>query len=643
MEEEKSVLESLINNDEYEIQTNLTELQERIINKALNSNKPETSLSGSLHIDEALPMANDPILYKQDYIMPRRIYMKELLKDPMLEKSHTFSISKVKHNQNEHCIYRIIINHIKGEDTTDEFAMLPKRLQNEVVAGKYKMDKDILFYLGQTNVPRICLAPEHQKALLHYLHSNGLYGGHMGASSMIAEIKQTFYWKGYDQDIKDFCKQCNCQFAKGIPDRKMGFLQLFPATKINDMVCIDHIGPMPTTIDGKKYITTYYDRYSGYAKSVCVESIDAFTTAANFISNWVCYYGIPNTILTDLGADFRGEIMHHLCEILDTNHKFTTSHHAACDGAVERFNRTLKSILKTISIDKNLDFSKGDSWDLYVPYVNSIHNNRLSRRTNFKLCPNEIMMGRRFMTPLNFKIKTEGYFKDKSGRMYEGYIRNVIRANAEIADKELLNYNIKRKQIADKLRHKPTFKVGELVKYWIGEYPATGKDKLGIKWQGPYKILAIWNEGNNYTLQCCKYPEFYLTANVKRIHHFKAPKVNQFPKTMVQSERRQQPILSTINARIRFPTNTTISQHSMINMLDSEKVIVNAEPQRSDILTHSVSTHDSDEEVIPEMDMNQRKQKQDKIENIMNGPHSTKGGRKYYHRINFKRHKIKTL
>ena len=49
-----------------------------------------------------------------------------------------------------------------------------------------------------------------------------LTGGHSSANAMVEEIKKRFYWYGYDQDIRNYVKECTCRFAKKLPDRKMG-------------------------------------------------------------------------------------------------------------------------------------------------------------------------------------------------------------------------------------------------------------------------------------------------------------------------------------------------------------------------------------------------------------------------------------
>ncbi len=48
--------------------------------------------------------------------------------------------------------------------------------------------------------------------------------------------------------------------------------------------------------------------------------------------HWICRFGIPDNILTDIGGDFRSEIFKHLCKLLNMNHRFTTAYHPETDG-----------------------------------------------------------------------------------------------------------------------------------------------------------------------------------------------------------------------------------------------------------------------------------------------------------------------
>ena len=83
--------------------------------------------------------------------------------------------------------------------------------------------------------------------------------------------------------------------------------------------------------------------------------------------------------------------MEHLTSMKATKQRFTTAHHSRSDGGVERFNRTLQQALMAISLD------------LHPSCINSVHNNKKSPRTNMKLSPNEMFIGRNIRTPLDFQ------------------------------------------------------------------------------------------------------------------------------------------------------------------------------------------------------------------------------------------------
>ena len=104
---------------------------------------------------------------------------------------------------------------------------------------------------------------------------------------------------------------------------------------------------------------------------------------------------------------------------------------------------------------------------------------------------------------------------------YEGYVKNMMKINKEIAEEELKAYHEKREKAGNLGRREPEFKLKQLVFYWIGPYPPFESQKLKVHWQGPYRIIQIWNNGNNYTLQSVKFSQVFVNANVKRLKAFK--------------------------------------------------------------------------------------------------------------------------
>jgi hypothetical protein len=60
-----------------------------------------------------------------------------------------------------------------------------------------------------------------------------------------------------------------------------------------------------------------------------------------FYYHWVCRYGVPNCLTSDNGTEFLTHFS-HLVSRLKIKHIRTSVNHPSANGAVERFNRTLK-------------------------------------------------------------------------------------------------------------------------------------------------------------------------------------------------------------------------------------------------------------------------------------------------------------
>ena len=71
------------------------------------------------------------------------------------------------------------------------------------------------------------------------------------------------------------------------------------------------------------------------------------------------FFGVPEALLSDCGANLLSHIMKDVCALLAIKNLNTMAYHPQCYGMVERFNRTLKTTLR-----KHAD--KFDSqWDRY--------------------------------------------------------------------------------------------------------------------------------------------------------------------------------------------------------------------------------------------------------------------------------------
>ena len=63
----------------------------------------------------------------------------------------------------------------------------------------------------------------------------------------------------------------------------------------------------------------------------------------------------PQEILHDLGIQFVSEVMKEVSRLLSMEQLTSTPYHPICNGLIERFNGTLKQMLKRLCADESQD------------------------------------------------------------------------------------------------------------------------------------------------------------------------------------------------------------------------------------------------------------------------------------------------
>lgn len=69
---------------------------------------------------------------------------------------------------------------------------------------------------------------------------------------------------------------------------------------------------------------------------------------------------VPREMLTDMGTQFTSSLMKEVSRLIFMKQWTTNPYHPSCNGLVERFNGTLKQILKRLCVEKSKD------WDKYL-------------------------------------------------------------------------------------------------------------------------------------------------------------------------------------------------------------------------------------------------------------------------------------
>ena len=113
-------------------------------------------------------------------------------------------------------------------------------------------------------------------------------------------------------------------------------------------VAVDLIGPIhPPSEEGHRYILTLVNYATRYPEAIPLKKVSSETVAEALV-NMYSRLGIPEEVLSDMGTQFVSECMQEVSRLLSIRQLSTTPYHPICNGLVENFNGTLKSMLRRL-------------------------------------------------------------------------------------------------------------------------------------------------------------------------------------------------------------------------------------------------------------------------------------------------------
>ena len=188
---------------------------------------------------------------------------------------------------------------------------------------------------------------------------------------------------------------------------------------------MDIVGPLPKTQSGKRFILVVCDYATRYPEDIALRSTDAEHVAEELVKI-LSRVGLPREILTDQGANFMSQLLSRVHEFLRIKPIRTSPYHPQTDGLVERFNQTLKAMIRKMT------YSEGRSWDQLLPYVLFSYREVPQASTGFS--PFELLYGRKVRGPLDVLRETweEPKTEDKNAISYMLEMRDRLASMTEL-------------------------------------------------------------------------------------------------------------------------------------------------------------------------------------------------------------------
>ena len=238
---------------------------------------------------------------------------------------------------------------------------------------------------------------------------------------------------------------------------------------------------LPLTEQGNRYVLVFQDFLSKWPLVFPMPDQKSIWIAQILGQEVVPLFGVPEALLSDRGTNLLSHLMLDICKLLGTKKLNTTAHHPECDGMVERFNRTLKTMLR-----KHVS-KYGKQWDRHLFGVVWAYRNTPHDSTGEK--PSFLLFGTDCRTPSEAALLPPHPVEETSVEDYRENVIQTLSTARNLAAKSIQDAQKKYKAAYDKKSSPVSYGLGDwvLVKFPQDE---TGQNrKLSHPWHGPYRVI----------------------------------------------------------------------------------------------------------------------------------------------------------
>ncbi len=340
------------------------------------------------------------------------------------------------------------------------------------------VDNDLLYRQTKEEGKQLLVPKEYRKRVLEEGHSIP-WAGHLGFMKTLVRISKRFYWPGMYSEVKNYCKSCpECQLIKG---RAPAIAPLVPIPAVEtpfERNGVDMVGPLDRSQKGNRFILVICDYATRYPEAYPLREVTAKQIATAML-HFFSHVGIHREVLTDQGPNFMSHTLQQVYQLLGIKRVRTSAYHPQTDGLVERFNQTLKTMLKKFVSQS------GKDWDKWLPYLLFAYREVPQASTGFS--PFELLFAHQVRGPLDV-LRNSWEDKDKPRKQnilsYVLKMREQLQRSSDLAHQNLKESQVKQKLWYDQKARSRSFQPGDKV---ILLLPTT-ENKLLAKWQGPYQV-----------------------------------------------------------------------------------------------------------------------------------------------------------
>jgi len=194
-------------------------------------------------------------------------------------------------------------------------------------------------------------------------YHGGVMAGHFSGPRTYKAMAHQWWWHNMYRDIIAYTRGCaQCAIVSGGGKKHLPPMQSIPVDHPFQIMGVD-IMELPLTSTGNRYVIVFQDLFTKWPMAYAIPDQKTERIAKLLAQEIVPMFRVPEALLSDRGTNLLSFLMQDVCKLLGIKTLKTTAHHPQCNGMVERFNHTLKTMLRK-------HVSKfGVQWDTYLSGV----------------------------------------------------------------------------------------------------------------------------------------------------------------------------------------------------------------------------------------------------------------------------------
>jgi hypothetical protein len=331
----------------------------------------------------------------------------------------------------------------------------------------------------------LCLPANLVEYEIRSAHLATDHGGYLPTADVLIS---RFYWPGMVKEAKAYLKRCElCQKIKKDHVAKAGLIMARrrPSFKLVHW-SLDFMGGYSTTSNQNKHILVMTELATKYIVISPSKVADSAVVKSALETRLFCYFGIPESVLTDNGSEFTSAEFKYFLDIYGIEHVLIPSHHPQ-GNPTERSNQEVKRKLRFYT-DK-----AQNHWDRALPHIMSVLNSLPNSTTGFS--PHELAFGVKPRSPRDREwSKLLGEQSLSIEEMEQEAIATVGDAalKLRVANRIAVDHQDKQADYFNASKREVSFAIGDTV--WKSAFHLSSKIKgftasLAPPKEGPFEIV----------------------------------------------------------------------------------------------------------------------------------------------------------